>query len=181
MSAARGMSDIRLRTATDADDAGIAAVVRAAFGRPDEADLVDRLRADGDIVLSLLAEDADGRIVGHALFGRLDITTDVVADDGPIRALFLAPVSVLPDRQHAGIGSMLIRFGLSRMRSSGREAVFVLGDPAYYARFGFSAEQAAMFDAPYGGPHFMSLELTAGALGDTGGRIRYPKAFDAAG
>lgn len=177
MSAARGMSDIRLRTATDADTTDIAAVVTAAFDRPDEADLVSRLRADGDVVLSLLAEDADGRIVGHALFGRLELATGIVADDGPVRAVFLAPVSVLPDRQHAGIGSMLIRFGLSRMRSSGREAVFVLGDPAYYARFGFDAERAAGFDCQWSGPHLMALELVAGVLGDGTGTLRYPAAF----
>jgi predicted GNAT family acetyltransferase len=73
----------------------------------------------------------------------------------PFRALALAPVSVAPERQKAGIGSALVRSAVERARQAGWEAVFVLGDPAYYGRFGFDAHRAAGFSTPYAGEHFM--------------------------
>jgi putative acetyltransferase len=107
-----------IREEDPADISGIRALVEAAFFRPDEADLVERLRADDDSVISLVAVDED-RVVGHAMFSRMA---------APLRALGLAPVSVAPDRQHSGIGSRLIRKGLERAAAAGWEGVFVLGE-----------------------------------------------------
>jgi putative acetyltransferase len=149
-----------------ADRAAVRAVVEAAFGQPDEADLVDRLRAAGDSVIALVAEDA-GRIVGHVVFSKMK---------APFRALGLAPVSVSPDRQKAGIGGRLIRDGLERARGQGWQGVFVLGDPAYYCRFGFDAALAKGFTSPYAGPHLMALAL-AGPLPASEGRVDYAPAF----
>jgi len=94
------------------------------------------------------------------------------------RCLGLAPVAVLPGRRRAGIGSALIREGLKRARRQGHEAVFVLGDPAYYGRFGFRADLAQGFACAHAGPHFMALALR-GALSTGSGRVDYARAFDA--
>lgn len=155
-----------IRAASSTDRAGIRAVVAAAFGQPGEADLVDRLIADGDAVIELVAVDADN-IVGHVLFSRLA---------APFRALALAPVSVRPDRQGEGIGGALIRTGLAQASAAGWQGVFVLGDPSYYARFGFDPGLAAGFASPYAGPHLMALALN-GPLPAATGRIAYAGAF----
>jgi putative acetyltransferase len=148
------------------DRPAIRAVVAAAFARSLEADLVDRLRSDGDSVISLVALDA-GRMVGHVMFSRMA---------APFRALGLAPVAVVPDRQRRGIGSRLIRDGLERAAAGGWQGVFVFGEPRYYHRFGFQAALAQGFGSPYAGPHLMALAL-AGSLPATTGRIDPAAAF----
>ena len=145
---------------------GIRDVVKSAFGQADEADLVDQLRAAGDSVISLVALEAD-EVVGHVLFSRMT---------APIRALGLAPVSVRPNRQRAGIGSRLIRAGLERATVAGWQAVFVLGEPTYYRRFGFDPSLASGFRSRYAGPHLMALALGAD-LAVTTGSIEYAPAF----
>ena len=148
------------------DRAAVRAVIEAAFARPDEADLVDRLREDGDREVSLVAVEG-GEIVGHVLFSKMS---------APFRALGLAPVAVAPARQRSGIGSRLIRAGLERARAAGWQGVFVLGDPAYYRRFGFDPALAAGFACVYAGPHLMALALGP-ALPVRGGEIGYAPAF----
>ena len=63
------------------------------------------------------------------------------------------------------------------MRADGWEAVFVLGDPAYYERFGFSVAAAAGFASPYAGPYFMALGLNDGIIAPRTGRLAYARAF----
>ena len=150
------------------DAAAIRAVVTAAFGQPGEADLIERLRADGDAVISLVAAER-GEVLGHILLSRMA---------APFRALGLAPVAVDPRHQHRGIGSRLIRAGLARAARDGWQGLFVVGDPRYYRRFGFDAALAGGFDSPYAGPHFMALALD-GALPTTGGPVAYASAFAA--
>jgi len=157
--------------ARPADHAAIAQVTRAAFGQPAEAELVDRLRADGDVVFELVASDA-GTVVGHILFSRL------WADSQELYVA-MAPVSVHPNVQRTGVGSRLVRRGLEVARELGAYAVLVLGDPAYYSRFGFTAQAAARVKAPYAGsPAFMGLALEPGAL-DRPLLVAYPGAFSA--
>lgn len=160
-----------LRVATYADNGAIRSVVVAAFRRDDEADLTARLRGAGDAVVEVVCE-RDGAIVAHALFSRLDYT---VADK-PVPAAALAPVSVAPDTQRTGLGAAVVGFGLDLCRAGRTAAVFVLGDPAYYARFGFSAEEARTVASPYAGKHFMGLALKPLAL-SAPGVVRYPAAF----
>ncbi len=147
-------------------------VARAAFGGDDEAHLVERLRADGLVRLSLVAVE-DGEVVGHVLFTDLAVTVDGRA----LRALCLAPVSVRPDYQNSGVGSMLIRESLRQSAQAGFEAVVVLGHPAYYPRFGFSAKLAEKLVAPFSGDAFMAIELVDGALQGEAGTVVYPEAF----
>jgi putative acetyltransferase len=157
-----------LREETPADPAAVRRVVSAAFGREAESDLVDRLRSDGDAAIALVAVE-EGRIVGHILFSPMG---------APFRALALAPVAVLPERQRQGIGSALIQAGLDRATGAGWEGVFVLGEPAFYGRFGFEAGLAGGFQSPYAGPYLMARALP-GPLPALSGRIDYAPAFAA--
>jgi putative acetyltransferase len=159
-------------TETPGDIEAIAALNHAAFGGEEEVEIIARLRHDGLVALSLVDRDADA-IVGHVLFSDLD----VVVDGRPIRAVALAPMAVTPARQRQGIGSRLVRQGLSTLKDHGYEAVIVLGHPGYYPRFGFSAALAAKLAAPFSGPAFMALELKPGALAGARGAVRYPRAF----
>lgn len=152
------------------DAASIGEVVTAAFGQRQEADLVQRLREDGDMILSLVAED-DGAIVGHVAFSRLWVTHHGVRTPG----ISLAPVAVLPARQRGGVGRALIGAGHLRLKAAGEAIVFVLGDPAYYKRFGFSHETAEDFTCVYQGEYLQALRLSADA--PTEGEVIYAPAF----
>jgi putative acetyltransferase len=156
-----------IRDATAADHNGARAVNIAAFGRVDEADLVDRIRSDGDHLVECVAEDA-GKIIGHILFSRMSV--------GGTPAAALAPMAVDPDHQRQGIGSALVHAGLAACRGAGIPAIIVLGHPDYYPRFGFTAGAAAHLTAPFSGPAFMALELVPGSLA-AGGQVRYATAF----
>lgn len=159
-----------IRPETPHDIDAIHRVITDAFGQSDEADLVGALRHAGDAIVSLVAEE-DGEIVGHVLLSKME---------APFRALALAPLAVTPDRQRSGIGSTLVRDALHRAREAGWDAVFVLGDPGYYGRFGFSVEAARGFRSPYAGAHFMMLALQQGPLATTGD-LRHAPAFAALG
>jgi putative acetyltransferase len=160
----------------DADDAQERSAVRsvdeAAFGRPDEADLVDDLRTDGAVLLSLVAE-LERRVVGHILFSRMWIDTS----NGPVSAVALAPMAVVPGHQRLGIGAQMIRHGLDLLRERGERVVIVLGHAGYYPRFGFSTEKARPLDSPFPPEVFMAMELSPGALDGIRGKVRYSPAF----
>jgi putative acetyltransferase len=152
------------------DIAAIDQVVAAAFGRQPEADLVKRLRDNGDMVLALVAED-DGAIVGHVAFSRLWIE----GEGTRLPAIGLAPVSVLPDSQRKGVARALIGAGHLRLKTLGEKIVFVVGDPNYYTRFGFSRAIAKAFDCVYQGDDMQALRLSGDA--PEAGEIVYPAAF----
>ena len=161
---------VTIRPIGPADHEAVAALVAAAFGRPDEAELVRCLRADGDAILELGA--IAGALAGHILFSVLAV------EPATIRIAALAPVSVLPDRQNAGLGSMLIRDGLERCKALGFDVVAVLGDPAYYRRFGFTRRAARALRSIYSGLAYQALELRDTALQDGPWSVGYPRAFD---
>lgn len=110
-----------------------------------------------------------GTVVGHVLLSRM------VA---PFRALGLAPVAVAPSRQREGIGSALIHAALREAGKDGWQGVFVLGDPAFYCRFGFASALASGFTSVYAGPYLMALALDP-PLPVTTGMIDYAPAFAA--
>jgi putative acetyltransferase len=163
-----GRAMIDFREERQHDQKAVFQVVSSAFAQLAEAQLIEKLREGGDIVVSLVAEE-DGQVVGHVLLSRMD---------APFRALALAPVSVIPTRQRSGIGSALIERAVQRARNDGWAAIFVLGDPSYYERFGFSAEAATGFSSPYAGRHFMMLRLWP-SLPATTGELRHAPAFGA--
>jgi putative acetyltransferase len=160
-----------IRYARAGDNPAIEAVVAAAFGRDDEAQLVARLRAEGDVIFELVAEN-EGGVTGHILFSRL------WADRSGLFGA-LAPLAVRPEGQRAGLGSALVRAGLDSAREFGCLGVLVLGDPGYYGRFGFSAQTAAEVRAPFRGlAAFQALALEP-AVFDAPLTVAYPSAFDA--
>jgi putative acetyltransferase len=166
-------SDAMIREAQAADYGAIRGVIAAAFGQNEEADIVERLRADGDVLIELAAEE-EGRIVGQILYSRLAIERF----GAKLAAAALAPVAVAPARQRSGIGGALVRTGNEICRARGYAAIVVLGHADYYPRFGFSARTARRLQAPFSGPMFMALELKAGCL-KGGGRVRYAQGFGA--
>ena len=161
---------MNVRLETPGDIAGIRDVLRAAFPGDQEADLVDDLRRDGDLLLSMVAEAA-GRVVGHVGFSRLWI--EQAGQRAP--GVGLAPLSVAKDHRRRGVGATLVEKGHARLRTAGETVIFVLGDPAYYGRFGYSNAAAARFDCAYAGPHFQALALTNHA--PKAGAIAYAAAF----
>ncbi|HEX6119199.1 MAG TPA: N-acetyltransferase [Dongiaceae bacterium] len=146
-----------------------------AFGQRAEADLVDQLRTDGDVLISLVAVGDLGELIGHVLFSRLPIdgTKGRVTE-----AAALAPLAVRPEHQRKGVGSALARAGIRACTARGLAAIIVIGDPTFYQRFGFSAETARGLRSPYPGDAFMALELKPGAL-QAKGTVRYAAAFGA--
>jgi len=145
-----------------------------AFGRENEANLVDRLRGIGS-TFSLVAVQSD-RIVGHLLFS-------LVAVEGKcsknLSILGLAPVAVLPNYQRQGIGTRMIREGLKECGRSGFQAVVVLGHPHFYSRFGFIPASRNSLRCEYDVPDeaFMVLELESGALQECSGTVKYRSEF----
>ena len=151
------------------DAAAIDAVLRAAFPEAVEADLVRRLRADGDLALSLVAEE-NGTVIGHAGF----VPVHLDPDPG-YRSWGLAPLSVVPNRQGRGIGSALTKAGLDTADKAGIGLVLVLGDQNYYGRFGFDTVLAAEIAVAWAGPYFAGLTLRE--VPQPRGRATYPTAF----
>jgi putative acetyltransferase len=148
----------------------------AAFEQPDEADLVDALRARCPEVVSLVAE-LDGRVVGHILF------SPVTLPDGEhtLQGMGLAPMAVLPEHQRDGIGARLVEEGIARLERSGCPFVIVLGHPGYYPRYGFERASAYGISCQWDVPDeaFMVRILDPAAMASAAGVARYRPEFDA--
>lgn len=166
--------ELRVRSERPSDVAAIREVNVVAFDTPAEADLVDALRANGRARVSLVAE-LDDRIVGHILFSPMSFEEpcDTVS-------LGLAPMAVVPDVQRSGFGTRLVLAGLERCSAIGCKAVFVLGHPAYYQRFGFVPASRFGIRSTYNVPDdvFMAMEVVAGSLLEARGVVRYAPEFD---
>jgi putative acetyltransferase len=155
-----------IRASEPGDAAGIRDVLRAAFQGDVEAKLVDELRADGDIVLSLVVSDPKDSIIGYIAFLRLSVA------ETP--CIGLAPLAVAPQYQRCGIGKALIEQGMVTLKQRGEKLFFVLGQPDYYTRFGFDPQAAIAFTSDYSGPYFMAYRLEGAPAS---GAVRYPPAF----
>jgi putative acetyltransferase len=129
------LNTITIRPETSADQAAIYDVTQRAFAPMpyaggDEQDLIDTLRAGDALTLSLVAVEGD-RVVGHIAF------SPAIAADGSTSWFALGPVSVAPDVQSYGIGAMLIREGIDRLKAMDASGCILTGNPKYYTRFGF--------------------------------------------
>jgi putative acetyltransferase len=138
-----GAGTLAIREALPADLPGVEQIYAAAFPQDDLRPLVRELSSLGPRALALVAV-AGSALVGHAVF-----TTCGLAGQQD-RIALLGPVAVAPERQGQGIGSTLIRTGLDRLRKGGTRQVHVLGDPAYYRRFGFARDDGV--EPPYALP-----------------------------
>ena len=165
------MTTISLRLEEPRDHAAIHVVTEAAFrdmphSDGDEADLVGKLRSDGDLALSLVAEDGE-QIVGHIAF------SPVAISDGTENWFGLGPISVLPELHKQGIGSRLMRRGMADIRQMGARGVILLGDPAYYSRFGFAHDPQLSYPGPPA--EYFQYLLIEGEMPQ--GEVRYAPAF----
>ncbi len=152
---------IAIRPAGAHDVAAIDALLRTSFPAPDEADLVRRLCVDGDMVLMLVALDEDdGTLAGAIAFSRMR----VVVHDTSVPAVALAPLAVAPAWRRQGVAEALVQAGIEALEAAGVVLCFVLGEPEYYARFGFDADYARNFASPYAGDYLMALPLQGGLM-----------------
>lgn len=136
-----------------------------------EVAIVDGLRRAGALTLSLVATLDGDELVGHVAFSPVKI-------DGRHDGWFgMGPVAVWPECQRTGVGSKLVRAGLERLRESRARGVVVLGDPAYYGRFGFRAQDRLRYPGPPTS-HFMALGFE-GTI--PAGVVAYHSAFETSG
>jgi putative acetyltransferase len=170
---------VHIRAERRDDAEAVLAVHEAAFGRPNEAELVAALRESAEPCLSLVAQ-LEGRLVGHVFFSPVSIEG---AGSGAPACCGLAPVGVLPAQQRLGVGSALIRTGLRACGGLGWQAVFLVGDPRYYSRFGFAPAAPRGFhyrDQAYDAA-LQLLELRTDALSGLRGWVRFAEAFERTG
>ncbi|PJG60593.1 GNAT family N-acetyltransferase [Aeromonas cavernicola] len=162
-----------LRTERPGDMLPVYELVAAAFGRTDEATLVNQLRECGAAVVTMLEEE-EFEFMGHLMLSPITIN----GVEGPW--LGLAPVAVHPAWQGQGIGSGLIRAALDTALEMDWHAVVVLGDPTYYRRFGFRPASDfglhSIYDVP--ADSFMAMELQPGSLANLSGEVLYHPLFD---
>ncbi len=151
-----------------------------AFGSDEESELVNDLLCDSSAMplLSLIALNGE-RAVGHLLFTQAKLA----GTDGPISAVILAPLAVIPEEQDKGVGGQLIKEGLGLLSKSGVKLVFVFGDPRYYTRHKFRPASPLGFAAPYPIPEehanaWMVQELRPGVIDSVSGKVTCADALD---
>lgn len=166
-----------IRPETPSDFPQIFELIKNAFATTDYSDhqeqfLVERLRQDSAFLpnLALVAENNQGKIIGHIAFSEAKINGGKV--------LALAPLSVHPDYQNQGVGTALIHHAHQLIKTLNYPAVVVLGHPEYYAKFGYADASKFGITAPFDVPDGV---LRVWALGDVAnvpkGKIEYAKAF----
>jgi putative acetyltransferase len=165
---------LTIRTETPEDTILVYHVNQEAFGQSQEADIVDKLRKRGALIVSLVAVQ-DSEVVGHIAFSPVEITSD----KSSFEAVALAPMAVLPLLQNKGIGSQLVLAGLQECRRLGREIIVVLGHPNYYPRFGFVPAIPKGIECEFEVPNeaWMITELNEGALAGRQGKVRFQREF----
>ncbi len=152
------------------DAPGIRALLLAAFPGPLEAQLVEDLRAARRLTHSLIA------LSGDTIIGHIALSPVTVAGTG--KGLGLAPLAVLPTHQKQGVGGALVNQAIAHAKSSGHAFIVLLGDPAYYARFGFTrASRHGLIDEYEGGNAFQVLELTPAGIPQNAGTVKYAPEF----
>jgi putative acetyltransferase len=163
---------LTLRPETVNDRSAIEEVTIAAFaGKPYSAQtehlIVDALREAGALSVSLAAE-IEGRVVGHAAFSVVTINSSDLGWYG------LGPISVLPELQKQGIGSKLIKKGLSLIKGKGAKGCVLEGSPEYYNRFGFKAYAGLIYEGAPAPEYFMALPFYDNV---PQGKVDFHKAF----
>jgi len=170
------MDGMIVRPETPSDYETIEELLRSAFGRSVESQLVRSLRASDSYVpdLALVAEE-NGKVVGHIVFSYVTLKADEEC-----RVLALACMAVTPERQRRGIGGALVEAGLERAEERGEPLVIVVGHPTYYPRFGFESARRCGIEPPseeFPDDAFMVRRLS-GYSERHRGRVVYPPAFD---
>jgi putative acetyltransferase len=163
------MEDIEIRESAAGDRAAIEALYPEAFPQEDLLPLVAALLREGHGVLSLVAQRGRS-LLGHGAF------TMCRVEGSNARAVLLGPLAVAAAAQQRGVGSAIVRAGLERLKREGVAWVFVLGDPAYYRRFGFAPEN--LVAPPYALPEEWRDAWQSVSLGGgrplAGGKLSVP-------
>lgn len=173
---------INVREAVEQDDAAIQKVVEAAFKNEEMSDhteheLIMRIKTSDAYIpeLSLVAEN-HLEIVGHIMLSKIEI----IDEHELHHSLALAPVSVLPDYQHQGIGSELIHRAIEIAEKAGYSSIIVLGHHTYYPKFGFQRASDYNIYPPFDVPdeYFMVRPLNGQHLKNIKGTVKYSEAFE---
>lgn len=161
---------ITIRDEQPDDMLPIRAVHVRAFGRDQEAQIVEALRAGGAAALSLVATKA-GQVVGHIMFSPMSV--------GDRSGVALAPIAVQPEHQRRGIGGALITAATQRLHDTGCPFVIVLGHPDYYPRFGFVPASTRAVRCEWEVPEeaFMVVVLDEQAMRGVSGLAKYRQEF----
>jgi len=175
MTGAKALPQMTIRAERNSDFDAIHALVETAFQTArvadgDEQEFVRKLRCSDAYLpeLALVAENA-GELIGHVMLTR----TWVVGDLQRVEALLLAPLAVKLEYRNRKIGAALVEQALSLAAAKGYSAVFLIGDPAYYQRFGFrpTAEYGIGHTHDIPDQYVMTLELRADALAGVSGTV----------
>ena len=157
-----------IREAQESDLEEVFNLIHLAFGNRAESDLVKQLISDGDVLINLVVESLD-IIIGNVVVSKITMEPDIGLFCGGV-----APVSVVPDQQSSGVGSKLMTAAINESKKMVIDALFLLGDPNYYKRFGFIVSK---LKNDYSVEHFQELELTEGCLVDIKSKVTYANAF----
>tara|TARA_B100000929_G_scaffold134665_1_gene106622 strand:+ start:2077 stop:2571 length:495 start_codon:yes stop_codon:yes gene_type:complete len=157
-----------IRETTESDFEEVFSLIQSAFGNRKESDLVRRLISDNDVLINLVAESSSV-ILGNIVVSIITMEPDLGLFCGGI-----APLSVLPDQQSSGIGSKLMKAVIKESKKMEIDALFLLGDPDYYNKFGFTVSK---IKNDYSVEHFQELELNKGCLVKVKSTVKYASAF----
>ena len=170
----RSINKLEIRQEVIKDYAAIAEVNNLAFERENEAELIHNIiKSDRYIPELSLVVELDRKIVGHIMFSYIDLVAKET-----IKVLALAPVAVLPEYQHQGIGSLLVKTGLDIAKKMAVPMVIVLGDPKFYTRFGFEPAIKHNIQSPFDvADEAFMVKLLTNNSDRYRGKIEYPPAF----
>lgn len=162
-----------IRAESPADILAIDRLLKSTFDTDAEANLVMKLRENGHLTLSLVASTDDGEVIGHAMFSPVTVQGQDIGWQG------LAPVAVDESYRKQGLASQLIREGFSSLVEFGYPACVVVGDPAYYSRFGFEPVEKHGFTSQWQLPDgiFQIAGLVDGVFEGYDGLIEYCPEF----
>ncbi len=157
-----------IRETRESDLEEVFNLLHAAVGNRAESDLVKQLISDGDVLINLLVESSD-TIIGNVVVSKITMEPDIGLFCGGV-----APVSVVPDQQSSGVGSKLMTAAINESKKMGIDALFLLGDPNYYKRFGFVV---STLKNDYSIENFQELALTEDCLVNIKSKVTYANAF----
>jgi putative acetyltransferase len=158
-----------IRGETPADIPAIHALNKAAFDSDGEPRLVDELRANNNLTLSLVAIE-NGEVAGHIAFSPMGFS---------VKSAGLAPLAVAEKYRKQGMGAALVQAGIEKIKEMAFDAIFVLGSDKYYPRFGFLRAIDFGIQSPYPDTetHFFVMELRKGVLENASGPVAYAPEF----
>ena len=162
---------IEIRDERPSDVAAVRDVNKRAFGQDQEGNIVDALRSNGAVLLSLVAT-LNGRVVGHIMYSPLSVGDKVTG-------AALGPMAVLPEHQRQGVGSKLVEAGNRKLKDAGYPFIIVLGHADYYPRFGFRPASTHGIKCEWEVPDdvFMLLVLDQAKMQGVSGLAKYRYEF----